>query len=253
MQRQRGKAKVASTVDNRTVSSYPEHHPVEKAINTILRPSEAIHNAVKTAIQSSAGSVDDGKPTKFLALHPRIEHDMLQHRCSRFMEKNLTRIFEHLRGLPLFDLLFIAVNAELVTGERSAALPLNVREIALENAVVLNHTRTYGLFGNDSHAGIPAFESGSRTAENILFPEEEKPGAIPRLVSAESLGLTSLVASIVNFFTITEAEGFVGVKGSSFSTDLFSVRHYMGKGGNYLLSPDGVNELVGPPPPHSCN
>ncbi len=74
----------------------------------------------------------------------------------------------------------------------------------------------------------------------------------PRLVSSESLGITSLVASIVDFFTIVEAERFVGVRGSSFSTDLFAVRYYMGKGGNYILSPEGVEELVGPPPAHSC-
>ena len=75
----------------------------------------------------------------------------------------------------------------------------------------------------------------------------------PRLVSAKSLGITDLVASIVNFFTIIEAEKFIGViKGSSFSTDLFAVRYYKGKRSNYVLSPEGVEELVGPPPPHSC-
>lgn len=74
----------------------------------------------------------------------------------------------------------------------------------------------------------------------------------PRLVSCKSMGITDLVASIVNFFTIIEADRFVGVKGSSFSTDLFSVRYYMGKGGNYILSAEGVEEMVGPPPPHSC-
>jgi len=72
-------------------------------------------------------------------------------------------------------------------------------------------------------------------------------------VKTKSLGITDLVASIVNFFTIVEAERFVGVKGSSFSTDLFAVRYYNGKRSNYILSPEGVKELVGPPPPHSCD
>jgi hypothetical protein len=40
-------------------------------------------------------------------------------------------------------------------------------EIAVENANVLNRTRFYGLFGNESHVGIPTFESGSRTAEAV--------------------------------------------------------------------------------------
>ena len=74
----------------------------------------------------------------------------------------------------------------------------------------------------------------------------------PRFVSSKFLGITNLVASIVDFFTIIEADRFVGVKGSSFSTDLFAVRYYNGKRSNYILSREGIEELVGPPPPHSC-
>eukprot|EP00984_Skeletonema_dohrnii_P035284 scaffold34877_cov300-Skeletonema_dohrnii-CCMP3373.AAC.1 len=92
------------------------------------------------------------------------------------------------------------------------------------------------MFGNESSVGIPMFESGWRTAENmivqhsynihntncdtsllpfeqILFPEEQstdysKAGTTPRLVSSKSLGITDLVSSIVNFFTIIEADRF---------------------------------------------
>ena len=99
-------------------------------------------------------------------------------------------------------------------------------------------------------------------SNKILFPEEHQRTDYNasttttqnrRLVTSESLGLTSLIASVVDFFTIIDAERFVGVKGSSFSSDLFAVRYYMGKGGNYILSRDnGVEELIGPPPSHSC-
>mmetsp|Transcript_14942 Transcript_14942/g.22517 ORF Transcript_14942/g.22517 Transcript_14942/m.22517 type:complete len:572 (-) Transcript_14942:203-1918(-) len=265
MQRRRGKAKQNTTIDNRTITIHPEHLPVERTINTILRPSEAIRNAIQSAIQSSTTAQKDQQqqlrsPSKVLALHPRIEHDMLHHRCGRFMEQNLTKIFDHLRGECSHnaELLFLAVNIELVMAEPGSSLGSDLRELALENAIVLNRTRTYGMFGNESSVGIPMFESGSRTAENILFPEEQptdysKAGTTPRLVTSKTLGITDLVASIVDFFTIIEADRFVGVKGSSFSTDLFSVRYYMGKRGNYILGPEGVEELVGPPPSHSCN
>lgn len=85
------------------------------------------------------------------------------------MEQNLTKIFDHLRGecCHNIDLLFLAVNIELVMGEPSSTFKSDVRELALENAIVLNRTRTYGLFGSESTAGIPMFESGSRTAENV--------------------------------------------------------------------------------------
>lgn len=170
MQRQRGKAKQTNTIDNRT-TIYPEHMPVEKAINAILRPSEAIRDAIKSAIQSSTTQQQKQlrAPPKFLALHPRIEHDMIRHRCSRFMEQNLTKVFEHLRGdcSNNIDLLFLAVNIELVMAKPSSALSSELRELVLENAIVLNRTMTFGLFGNESRSGIPMFQSGSRTAEKV--------------------------------------------------------------------------------------
>lgn len=185
MQRQRGRTKQTNTIDNRT-TIYPEHMPVEKAINTILRPSEAIRNAIKSAIQSSTTTAVSvvhydqppppqqkqqqlRAPPKFLALHPRIEHDMLRHRCSRFMEQNLTKVFAHLRGdcSNNIDLLFLAVNIELVMAEPSSTFSSDLRELALENAIVLNRTMTHGLFGSESNIGIPLFQSGSRTAEKV--------------------------------------------------------------------------------------
>eukprot|EP00984_Skeletonema_dohrnii_P023490 scaffold12580_cov89-Skeletonema_dohrnii-CCMP3373.AAC.1 len=179
MQRRRGKAKEKTTIDNRTITIHPEHLPVERAINTILRPSEAIRNAIQSAIQSSTTALGVAhkdqqqqlrSPSKVLALHPRIEHDMLHHRCGRFMEQNLTKIFDHLRGecSHNVDLMFLAVNIELVMAEPGSSLGSDLRELALENAIVLNRTRTYGMFGNESSVGIPMFESGSRTAENMI-------------------------------------------------------------------------------------
>ena len=85
------------------------------------------------------------------------------------MEQNLTKIFDHLRGeyCHNVDLLFLAVNTELVMGEPPSNFRSDLRELALENAIVLNRTRTHGLFGNESSRGIPMFESGLRTAENV--------------------------------------------------------------------------------------
>ena len=174
MQRQRGKAKQFTKIGNREISIHPEHLPVEKSINTILRPSEAIRGAIKAAIES-VPSVKQQKLKhaqtipQFLALHPRIELDMLQHRCSRFMEQNLTKVFEYLRGEVShnIDLLFLAVNVELVMDENLTRLQHDLRRLATDNQILINRTRTYGLFGNETSPGIPMFESGSRTAENV--------------------------------------------------------------------------------------
>ncbi len=167
MQRQRGKANTTS--NNQTL--HPEHHPVERSINKILRPSEAIRNAIQSSMNSHAdvhNGIGEASP-KILALHPRIEHDMLQHRCSKYMEQNLTKIFGHLRGdiSRDVDLFFLAVNVELIFAEPQMNLQSGLRELAVENAMVLNRTRAFGLFGNEDSAGIPMFESGVHTAETV--------------------------------------------------------------------------------------
>ena len=167
MQRQRGKANTTS--NNQTL--HPEHHPVERSINKILRPSEAIRNAIQSSMNSHAdvhNGIGEASP-KILALHPRIEHDMLQHRCSKYMEQNLTKIFGHLRGdiSRDVDLFFLAVNVELIFADPQMNLQSGLRELAVENAMVLNRTRAFGLFGNEDSAGIPMFESGVHTAETV--------------------------------------------------------------------------------------
>ena len=147
---------------------YPDHHPLEKAVFTILRPSKEIRDAIEEATQAATGKGEGDEPAKFVALHPRTEHDMMRHRrCRKGMEKNLTRIFEHLRGLSRFDLLFIAINTELAMEEPPGSMDQWLKDFYFENRVVLNRTKAFGLFGNEKIAGIPVFESGARTAAKV--------------------------------------------------------------------------------------
>lgn len=170
MQSQRYKNRTEAYMQHQIGTIHPDHHPVEKAMYSILRPSEPIRNAIQGAIRSSIQStLKDKQPVTFVALHPRTEHDMLRHPyCADLKEKNLTIIFEHLRDLPRFDSLFIAINRDLAL----YAPPRNymkekLLKFADENANVLNHSLTYGLFGNESHPGIQIFESGIKTAEKV--------------------------------------------------------------------------------------
>jgi hypothetical protein len=102
------------------------------------------------------------------------------------------------------------------------------------------------------------FESGASTAKQIHFRTNPSASDKPTIFTAESLGAVELLASIINFFTCIAADVFVGVRGSSFSTDVFAVRHYLNKdeaivhGGNYILGKEGIEELVGPPQVHTC-
>merc|ERR1712228_160604 len=73
---------------------------------------------------------------------------------------------------------------------------------------------------------------------------------------ALDIGVLELVASIINFFIAVKANIFLGVKGSTYSTDVFSVRYYQqkdeGGGENYIVRRDGIVRLYGPAAPHAC-
>ena len=78
--------------------------------------------------------------------------------------------------------------------------------------------------------------------------------------------MIKLVSSIhiFNFFIAVKADIFVGVRGSTYSTDAFSCRYYQhkedddmvdsrtsGGGENYIVGPEGIKRLYGPPKSHS--
>ena len=349
LQNERQKTSATVRIGNNTVTVYPEHAAVEKAMYQLLQPSDTIRLAMENAIHSSMRQAlhetshlansstihkgtNHGDPS-LLALHPRIEKDMLIHRCSRFMERNLTTVFQRLETYPaflrrdgeyidsmrrrrlegrlswnsttlehsmqhiskntnntvasphsnknharrshsnhtknnkfVFDTVFVAVSRTQV-----GSIHPDLAELMTGNLVALNNAVEYGLFGTKDKRGVPMFESGENTAEKVRFPTLSSSSslALETTISAESQGAVELVASIINFFTAVRADAFVGVRGSSYSTDVFSARYYLHQessteegendnniiGGeqNHVLGPEGIEQLIGPPPPHSCS
>jgi hypothetical protein len=284
LQKRRRSASEMATVNNQSISIHPEHVHVEKAVFELLRPSKQLSLALEGAIikamhNATARGINDGPTPRVLALHPRVEPEMLGHRCAKFMEPNLTKVFERVEHFPSFidaesndgeynrsyrfNLVFIAVSTGQILQQTNRED--HVGAIINQNRDVFLHAREYGLFGGN-RIGIPIFQSGTDSAANVEFPITAQPMSshgdlkgdhMSPSISPESLGVLELVASIINFFTAVKADIFVGVRGSSFSTDVFSVRYYQHKnlGGleNYILGPDGIQRLYGPPPPHSCN
>lgn len=250
--------------------TYPHHLPLEKAIYKLLIPSLPIRRAIRESLDEATAI--DGTTTSLnkrtvVALHPRIEHDMLLHEmCNKYMPMNLTKIFESIHTMPKFDLLFMAVSKALVDGKPPLEMerkPELIR-LAVENRVTLENARKYGVFGTKERRGIPMLESGSSTASKIEFPVMEPDNTDgSKAFTAQSLGVTELVASVVNFFTALEADAFVGVRGSTYSQDAFSVRYYQyqdrnGGGGdeggenNFVVGPNGMRQLFGPAEPLPC-
>ena len=69
-----------------------------------------------------------------------------------------------------------------------------------------------------------------------------------------SLDYGSLLQSVVNFYIATEATAFVGVRGSSYSTDIWTTRYHQGKGeSNFEYTPEGIVAMAngGLPPKHT--
>ena len=115
----------------------------------------------------------------------------------------------------------------------------------------------HGVFGNENTRGIPMFESGTEGASRIQFPRlhngkqldnEQNTSAFD---TPESLGVLELVGSVINFFLLVQADIFVGVKGSSYSTDALSVRYYQGGRENFIVGSDGIERLYGSQQPHT--
>ncbi|KAL7550288.1 hypothetical protein ACHAWF_013531 [Thalassiosira exigua] len=278
LQEHRRKASEKATIDGQEVQMHPEHVPVEKAMYEVMRPSRALRRAGESALRrampnATARALGAKRPLRLLALHPRIEQEMLTHKCAEFMESNLTKVFERMQNFAAFrtagdggggyrfDVVFVAVSS--VEVERAHGRRGKLGMIMTENRNALRRAREHGLFGDGSRAGIPIFESGTESAIKVQFPRissVDKAFDDASFDTPASLGVLELVASIINFFTVVDAEIFVGVKGSTFSTDAFSVRYYQrkGEGGgeNYIVGPSpvngGIQRLYGPGPPHAC-
>lgn len=63
----------------------------------------------------------------------------------------------------------------------------------------------------------------------------------------------TLIPMVMNFYIATEAEVFIGTKGSSWSTDVWTTRYYQGKGDrNFKYTKEGIVPIPdgGLPKPH---
>jgi len=195
-----------------------------------------------------------------VALHARVERDMLVHPCGYRMEKNLTKIFgmvdELIEGYnrnrklttensTSLRRIFLAVNTNMMKPAEDG----NDMEVMLDNWKTLterNITENSGLaVGQDDKAKV--FQCGVHAMDRWYAENSD---------SFEYDYFGNIVPAIVNFYIATNAKIFVGVQGSSWSSDVWDTRYNQGKGkGNYEYTKKGIVPLPAnrPPPPHqSC-
>jgi len=211
-----------------------------------LRPRQEWRDLAQSCV---TGNVHFEK--NYVALHARMELEMMNHRCGKSMQRNLTRLFNHVELLIENELedediggIFVAVSRagmEISKGQWYD----NVKFYADDNLLTLNRVvgDVQGKGGEGLGGGKTAvFECGKRLMDKYY---SENPN---------SMEYGSLLESVVNFYVATEARAFIGVRGSSYSTDIWTTRYHQGKGDtNYEYTLDGIipMENGGLPPKHT--
>lgn len=231
-------------------SKYP--HEVDRHVLQGLRPLEKWRRVPRDYCFGGGGSQTDdkkGRGKNYLALHARVELEMLAHPCGREMEKNLTRIFERTSHFLDWangqndnadvDMVFVAVWRQGIQDPKF--LP-KWETWANHNIRALNRYTTASgaaqeLLG-DRYAVV---ECGTQMMDRYYADHP----------TTQELG--TLLEQAINFDLAVQATYFVGVAGSSYSNDVWRTRYYLGKGSqNFRYTRDAIEpvENDGLPNPH---
>ena len=218
----------------------------DAALLQALQPNEKWRNLAMSCVEEHVHH----QHASYVALHARVELEMMDHTCGSSMEKNLTRIFDMVEDLITNEELDDTVQGVFVAVSRSGmeltegAWYTKHKAYADENIQTLNRA-----VGKDAEPGqglgdsnLPVFECGEKLMEKYY---RENP---------DSIDYGSVVQSMVNFYIATAATAFVGVRGSSYSTDIWTTRYHQAKGhSNYEYTPKGIVAMVndGLPPAHT--
>ncbi|GAX11940.1 hypothetical protein FisN_8Lh026 [Fistulifera solaris] len=209
----------------------------------ILQVDEWVYRALRPAPQWRAVAqqcVVTHTP-HYAVLHARLEMDMMAHVCGIDMERNLTRILQQVATVfetnyPHVTGLVIAVSrAGMMAPTESAERQAHSQH----NLETLNRLVREGWSVGSRQ--VQVLECGERLVQEhyVSHPEVVDHG--------------SLLHSVVNFDLALNADVFIGVRSSSYSTDVLTSRHYMGKGyHNYRYTKtDHIEKVEGLPEPHS--
>jgi hypothetical protein len=216
-------------------------------------------SSIKRRQQETTAATTTTKHFKYLALHARIELDMLAHACGKDMEWNLTKIIDQVQELAAsartneddehgqnVQGLFVAVSRSGMQSGGSfyrefRALDRLVRGGGTDSA----HHAATPLAGDQTaphkKKQLPVFECGESMLQEYYQAHPDVPDH------------GSLLQSVVNFDIAVNADIFVGVRKSSYSVDVWTTRFHQGRGAsNYEYTKTGTRKIEngGLPPPH---
>jgi hypothetical protein len=222
-------------------------HDVDQSILAALKPAKQWQQVADQCVRAKHAT--SNSVVNYLALHARVELEMMDHNCGSEMERNLTRIFQQVSDLlvenyPAIQGVFVAVSRDGMHADAETKFQ-KYRHHAIDNIQTLD--RVERDKGGDGllNGRVHVFECGKAMMDAYY---EEHPSAIY---------YGSLLEQVINFYIASSAKVFVGVDHSSYSTDVWTSRYYMGLGGqNYRYTREGRVELVGngglPDPHRNC-
>jgi len=269
-----------SRIGRRTWHTYMQYknlHPQELtrtdlALIEALQPSKAIRDAISSITHShhnDDGHADDDEKG-MLVIHPRTEIEMLQHRCSKHMTRNLTKIFQMVQESWFFSEYNGTTTTTTTTTSRSKyqqvylcmsrsglvdpSIPIRLKSMTDQNLLAFDHAMSHGLWNGTVQVHV----GGESFITSLGFPVDR----------------IQTVAQVMNFFIAVQAKAFIGTFGSSYSTDVWTTRYglaqrnkqqqrQLGEDGddgedpdpfNYFHGPNGIDKVGngGLPPPHRC-
>jgi len=226
-----------------------------------------VYRALQPAPQWRALAEQCVGKRRYIALHARVELEIMRHNCGSRMEKNLTAIVERVYNLygglsssneeqhgggeqPISGLFIAASRAGME--EKGTGTYEKFKQYADENLRTLNL-----LTAHDSGLGAPTNDTDQPQLFSDIqnkLPVFECGEPILKDYYSKHLGVLdygALLQSILNFHVAVSADVFVGVKDSSYSTDVLTTRYWLGKGdANYRYTKTGIERVQGLPEPH---
>jgi hypothetical protein len=212
----------------------------------------------------------------YFALHTRVELEMMNHPCSHRigMEMNLSKssifnyaliykyyVSSNISCFVLLAKIFPMVDAMIAEYNHNESLSkdnvvgrvfLAVSRQGMEEARGRNNTKKE-LLANENLDTLEARTGNTDTARIVECGEGWMKHWYSTQDKMQDNYYGTLIPMVLNFYIATEATVFIGVSGSSWSTDVWTTRFYQGKGDrNYQYTSDGIIAVPngGLPPPH---
>lgn len=185
--------------------------------------------------------VDSLKPsTPYIALHPRIEPEMLDHRyCQDEKEGDLYKIINMVEKsfAETYKEIFVAV-----------AMPQMVKPVKGNPKWNKVHNANLALLQDLFQRGH--YDSVDKTKKLFHVWTAGEASLVDRSVNQ---CMITLLASLVNLELAIQSDVFIGTSVSTWSTSVWKMRHWRGTKENYIFTPfQGIQKLEGLPKPFRC-